>query len=59
MKQCLNCMFYDEKKDALLQPDYIVEGEDAPEFHICACYESIPKDIVSDEKQCEYRIAKD
>ena len=58
MKQCLSCVFYDKEKDEFLQPDYVVEGEEEAEFHICGIYESIPKDIISDKKQCKYFIDK-
>lgn len=58
MKQCLGCLFYNKEKDELLQPDYMVEDEETPEFHICDVYESIPQDIISDKKQCEYFVDK-
>lgn len=58
MKQCLSCLFYNKEKDDLLQPDYVVEDGEATEFHICDVYESIPQDIISDKKQCEYFVDK-
>ena len=54
MKQCLDCVFYDKMLDDLLQPDALVEGQEGVEFHVCHVFESIPKDIIRNKKQCKY-----
>lgn len=58
MKQCKDCLFYDELFDRIYQSDILVEGEEEREIHFCTQYHSgdgIPKHIVEDKVECEYK----
>lgn len=62
MKQCKNCIFYDEEYDRLRQSgdDIIIVGEEFKEKHYCsnADDEIIDDKIVNNEKKCKHFIDK-
>ena len=69
MKQCKDCVFYDELldlnerwNDAMRRPDYIVECEtveDEEDKHFCPQYgDGIPKHIIEDKVECKYKTQK-